>query len=66
MEELGCSPNESAYNALIDALVEKGMIDMARKYDEEMVAKGLSPKLREELGTKMLNGGYHANVNCNK
>ncbi|XP_022953157.1 pentatricopeptide repeat-containing protein At1g80550, mitochondrial [Cucurbita moschata] len=66
MEELGCSPDESAYNSLIDALVEKGMIDMARKYDEEMVAKGLSPKLRAELGTKMVNGGYHANVNCNK
>ncbi|XP_071699515.1 pentatricopeptide repeat-containing protein At1g80550, mitochondrial-like [Rutidosis leptorrhynchoides] len=49
MEEHGLSPNEFAYNALIDALVEKGMIDMARKYDEEMLAKGLSAKLRPEL-----------------
>ncbi|KAL4562841.1 hypothetical protein LXL04_026872 [Taraxacum kok-saghyz] len=29
-------------------LVEKGMIDMARKYDKEMLAKGLSPKLRPD------------------
>ncbi|CAH1429348.1 unnamed protein product [Lactuca virosa] len=49
MENHGLSPNEFAYNALIDALVEKGMIDMARKYDEEMLAKGLSAKLRPEL-----------------
>jgi len=56
MEELGCSPDASAYNALIDALVEKGLIDMARKYDEEMLAKGLSPKPRKELGTKVLGG----------
>uniref|UniRef100_A0A7N2MZP3 Pentatricopeptide repeat-containing protein n=1 Tax=Quercus lobata TaxID=97700 RepID=A0A7N2MZP3_QUELO len=49
MEELGCSPDESAYNALVD----KGMVDMARKYDEEMLAKGLSAKPREELGTKL-------------
>ena len=42
MENHGLSPNEFAYNALIDALVEKGMIDMARKYDEEMLAKGLT------------------------
>ncbi|XP_015871592.3 pentatricopeptide repeat-containing protein At1g80550, mitochondrial [Ziziphus jujuba] len=57
MEELGCSPNESAYNALIDALVEKGMIDMARLYDEEMLAKGLSAKPREELGTTLVRRG---------
>lgn len=50
MEKLGCSPDASAYNALIDALVEKGMVDMARKYDEEMLAKGLSAKPRAELG----------------
>ncbi|KAJ7962796.1 Pentatricopeptide repeat-containing protein [Quillaja saponaria] len=56
MEELGCSPDESAYNALIDALVEKGMVDMARKYDEEMLAKGLSAKPRKELGTKLVRG----------
>ncbi|GAB2269514.1 hypothetical protein Dimus_004431 [Dionaea muscipula] len=49
MEQLGCSPDESAYNALIDALVEKGMLDMAKKYDEEMLAKGLSAKPRVEL-----------------
>lgn len=49
MEDHGLSPNEFVYNALIDALVEKGMIDMARKYDEEMLAKGLSAKLRPEL-----------------
>ncbi|XP_072976901.1 pentatricopeptide repeat-containing protein At1g80550, mitochondrial [Typha angustifolia] len=52
MEEQGCSPDAFAYNALIDALLQKGMVDMARKYDEEMLAKGLSPKLRKELGTK--------------
>ncbi|KAK9931246.1 hypothetical protein M0R45_018530 [Rubus argutus] len=54
MEKLGCSPNESAYNALIDALVEKGMLDMARKYDEEMIAKGLSARPRVEMGTKLV------------
>lgn len=52
MKKLGCSPNEAAYNALIDALLQKGMVDMARKYDQEMLAKGLSAKPREELGTK--------------
>lgn len=49
MEELNCSPDAAAYTALIDALVEKGMLDMASKYDEEMVAKGLSAKPRKEL-----------------
>ncbi|KAF4375330.1 hypothetical protein F8388_024021 [Cannabis sativa] len=57
MEELGMSPNESAYNALIDALIDKGMLDVARKYDEEMLVKGLSPKPRAELGTKLLSNG---------
>lgn len=57
MKELGCSPNDAAYNALIDALLQKGMVDVARKYDEEMLAKGLSAKPREELGTKEGNGG---------
>lgn len=57
MEELGCSPDEFAYNALVDALIDKGMLDMARKYDEEMFAKGLSAKPREELGTKLVQGG---------
>ncbi|XP_027123392.2 pentatricopeptide repeat-containing protein At1g80550, mitochondrial [Coffea arabica] len=57
MEEHGVSPNEFAYNALIDILVQKGMVDMARKYDEEMMAKGLSAKPRVELGTKLISGG---------
>ncbi|XP_039118607.1 pentatricopeptide repeat-containing protein At1g80550, mitochondrial-like [Dioscorea cayenensis subsp. rotundata] len=56
MEEHGCSPDAFAYNALIDALLQKGMVDIARKYDEEMLAKGLSPKPRKELGT----GGFSA------
>ncbi|KAK3004843.1 hypothetical protein RJ639_018653 [Escallonia herrerae] len=51
MEEHGVSPDEFAYNALIDALVQKGEVDMARKYDEEMLAKGLSAKPRVELGS---------------
>ncbi|XP_058111390.1 pentatricopeptide repeat-containing protein At1g80550, mitochondrial-like [Magnolia sinica] len=54
MKEHGCSPDGFAYNALIDALVQKGMVEMARKYDEEMLAKGLSAKPRRELGTKVL------------
>ena len=49
MEDHGLSPNEFAYNALIDVLVEKGMIDMARKYYEEIFDKGLLAKLRPEL-----------------
>lgn len=53
MEEHGCSPDAFAYNALIDALLQKGMVEMARKYDEEMLAKGLTPKPRKELGTKV-------------
>ena len=53
MEEQGLSPDAFAYNALIDALLEKGMVDLAWKYDEEMLAKGLSPKPRKELGTKL-------------
>ncbi|XP_027121716.2 pentatricopeptide repeat-containing protein At1g80550, mitochondrial-like [Coffea arabica] len=57
MEEHGVSPNEFAYNALIDILVQKGMVDMARKYDEEMMAKGLSAKPRVELGTKLISVG---------
>ncbi|KAG9132030.1 hypothetical protein Leryth_017805 [Lithospermum erythrorhizon] len=52
IEEHGVSPDEFAYNALIDALVQKGMIDMARMYDEEMFKKGLSAKPRAELETK--------------
>ncbi|XP_057457711.1 pentatricopeptide repeat-containing protein At1g80550, mitochondrial [Lotus japonicus] len=56
MKKFGCSPDADAYNALIGALVEKGQIDLARKYDEEMLLKGLSPKPRKELGTKLLGG----------
>lgn len=54
MEEHGVSPDEFAYNALIDTLVQKGMVDMARKYNEEMMAKGLSAKPRIELGIKLV------------
>ncbi|XP_054782611.1 pentatricopeptide repeat-containing protein At1g80550, mitochondrial-like [Prosopis cineraria] len=53
MEELGSSPDASAYNALIDALVEKGLLDLARKYDEEMLTKGLSSRPRKELETTL-------------
>ncbi|KAK1275966.1 Pentatricopeptide repeat-containing protein [Acorus gramineus] len=56
MEENGCSPDKFAYDCLIDALVKKGMLDMARRYDEEMVAKGLSERPRKELGTSILGG----------
>ncbi|KAK8952203.1 Pentatricopeptide repeat-containing protein [Platanthera zijinensis] len=51
MEEQGCSPDAFAYNAFIDALVQKGLMEMARKYDQEMLSKGLSPKPRRDLGT---------------
>ncbi|KAK1322654.1 Pentatricopeptide repeat-containing protein [Acorus calamus] len=37
-------------------LVKKGMLDMARRYDEEMVVKGLSERPRKELGTSILGG----------
>ncbi|XP_057790469.1 pentatricopeptide repeat-containing protein At1g80550, mitochondrial [Salvia miltiorrhiza] len=53
MAEHGLSPDEFAYNALIDVLLQKGLVDMARKYDEEMFHKGLSPKPRAELQPKM-------------
>ncbi|EEF31923.1 pentatricopeptide repeat-containing protein, putative [Ricinus communis] len=56
MEEQGCSPDEFAYNALIDALVQKGMLHMARRYEEEMLAKGLSAKPRAELSKKVDEG----------
>lgn len=52
MQRFCCSPDVSAYNALIDVLVQKGMIDMAKKYDQEMLAKELAAKPRVELGTK--------------
>ncbi|KAF9604631.1 hypothetical protein IFM89_008897 [Coptis chinensis] len=50
MEEHRCSPDASVYNAVIDALIQKNMVDMARKYDEEMLAKGLSAKPRKSWG----------------
>ncbi|KAL9242296.1 hypothetical protein vseg_016313 [Gypsophila vaccaria] len=56
MKELGSSPNEAAYNSLIDALLQKGLVDLAKKYDDEMLAKGLSAKPRVELGTKAVDG----------
>ncbi|KAI4325231.1 hypothetical protein MLD38_030648 [Melastoma candidum] len=56
MEELGASPDEFAYNALIDALIDKGMTELARKYDQEMLAKGLSPKPRAKLATDPAEG----------
>ncbi|XP_010532104.1 PREDICTED: pentatricopeptide repeat-containing protein At1g80550, mitochondrial [Tarenaya hassleriana] len=49
MKELGDTPDSDAYNALIDALIQKGMLDMAKDYEEEMMAKGLSPRRRPEL-----------------
>ena len=52
---MGCSLDRSTCNALINALVEKGMLDMARQYKEEMLGKGLSAKPRKELGTKVEN-----------
>ncbi|XP_051150631.1 pentatricopeptide repeat-containing protein At1g80550, mitochondrial [Andrographis paniculata] len=49
MTDHGLSPDVCAYNALIDALLQKGLVDMARKYEEEMLSKGLSAKRRAEL-----------------
>ncbi|KAL6584873.1 hypothetical protein OROMI_004162 [Orobanche minor] len=49
MEEHGLRPDEFAYHALIDVLMQKGLVDMARKYDDEMLMKGLSAKPRAEL-----------------
>lgn len=54
MEKHGCSPDAFAYNAFIDALLRKGMVDVARKYDKEMVGKGLSAKPRRDLWTRGL------------
>ncbi|CAN6459380.1 unnamed protein product [Victoria cruziana] len=60
MEEHEISPDQFAYNALIDALIQKGCIDLARKYDKEMLAKGLSPRPRKELRTEYLTGESNA------
>lgn len=53
MEKQGLSPDAFAYNVFIDALVQKGMVEMARAYDEVMMEKGLSAKPRKELDTKI-------------
>ncbi|KAF6147643.1 hypothetical protein GIB67_031634 [Kingdonia uniflora] len=53
MKKHGVSPDEFAYSALIDALMEKGMIDMARKYEMEMLEKDLPVRSPKELGTKL-------------
>ncbi|KAL1198590.1 Pentatricopeptide repeat-containing protein [Cardamine amara subsp. amara] len=49
MKESGDTPDSAAYNAVIDALIQKGMLDMAREYEEEMIERGLSPRRRPEL-----------------
>lgn len=54
MKEQGCSPDEFAYKALIDALAQMGMVEMAQKYEKEMLEKGILVKPRKELGTKLL------------
>lgn len=56
MEESGLSPDSFAYNAFIDALLQKGLIEMEKKFDQEMFSKGLSPKPRKELETKYTSG----------
>lgn len=58
MEEQGCSPDGFAYDAMIDALLQKGMVEFARKYDREMLEKGLSAKPRKEFGPRF--GGEEA------
>ncbi|CAN0878213.1 Pentatricopeptide repeat-containing protein At1g22960, mitochondrial [Linum grandiflorum] len=52
MVERGYSPDESAYNAWIDALVDKGLLDEAWKYHQEMQKKGLSSKPRKVFETR--------------
>jgi pentatricopeptide repeat protein len=54
MKESGDTPDSAAYNAVIDALIQKGMLDMAREYEEEMIERGLSPRRRPELVEKSL------------
>ncbi|XP_010472907.1 PREDICTED: pentatricopeptide repeat-containing protein At1g80550, mitochondrial-like [Camelina sativa] len=54
MKESGDTPDSAAYNAVIDALIQKGMLDMAREYEEEMMERGLSPRRRPELVEKSL------------
>ncbi|XP_078432442.1 pentatricopeptide repeat (PPR) superfamily protein [Wolffia australiana] len=52
MADTGMSPDGFAYNALIDALLLKGMVELARHYDGEMLDKGLSAKPRKEFGPR--------------
>lgn len=62
MEEHGMKPDAFAYNAMIDALLDKGMVDLAKKYDDEMLEKGLAAKPRKEFGTRYVDldgGGSH-------
>lgn len=59
LEENGESPDAFAYNAMINALLQKGMVELARKYDQEMLAKGISPKPRKELRTDCLGVEEH-------
>ncbi|KAL0415392.1 UNVERIFIED_CONTAM: Pentatricopeptide repeat-containing protein, mitochondrial [Sesamum latifolium] len=42
MAEHGLSPDEFAYNALVDALLHKGLVDMARKYERDVNEKAFS------------------------
>ncbi|KAJ0231729.1 Pentatricopeptide repeat-containing protein [Hirschfeldia incana] len=49
MKESGDTPDSAAYNAMIDALIQKGMLEMAKEYEDEMVERGLSPRRRPEL-----------------
>ncbi|KFK42438.1 hypothetical protein AALP_AA2G256500 [Arabis alpina] len=54
MKESGDTPDSAAYNAVIDALIQKGMLDIAREYEDEMVERGLTPRRRPELVEKSL------------
>lgn len=49
MQQRGCSPDKCAYEALIYALNKRGRFSLARKYREEMVARGLSLKPRRDV-----------------
>ncbi|XXG59020.1 hypothetical protein AAC387_Pa04g1180 [Persea americana] len=54
MKEQGSNLDEFAYNALIDALVQRGMVKMAQKYETEMLEKWILAKPWKDLGTKLL------------
>jgi len=49
MQQRGCSPDKCAYEALVYALNKRGRFTLARKYREEMVARGLSLKPRRDV-----------------